>query len=187
MKKPQTNASAIRSRRTGRRNARKEPVLAGWREWASLPDLGVNTIKAKLDTGARTSALHAWNIWTFERDGEDWVQFDLHPVQRNNAVCVTCEAPLVGRRHVKSTSGKAEERFVIRTTVMLGGETRAVEVTLTNRDEMGFRMLLGRTAMHRWVVVDPARSYLHGKNPLRSNNSGAMLKTARFMDTGEEE
>lgn len=170
-----------------KRKPSRQPVLAGWREWISLPGLGAGAIKAKLDTGARTSALHAWNIWTFERDGEDWVQFDLHPVQRNNAVCVTCEAPLIGRRMIKSTSGKSEERFVIRTTVMLGGEKRAIEVTLTNRDEMGFRMLLGRTAMRRWVVVDPASSFLHGTNPARSNGVDNEVRMPRLMETGEEE
>lgn len=174
-----------------KKRARKpncQPVLAGWREWISLPELGAGVMKAKLDTGARTSALHAWNIWCFERDGEDWVQFDLHPVQRNNMISVTCEAPLVDRRSVKSTSGKVEERFVICTTVMLGGEKRTVEVTLTNRDEMGFRMLLGRTAMRRWIVVDPSRSFLHGTNPARTN--GAVDNRARphwLEVTGEEE
>lgn len=179
--------SHTRPRKTKRRKPTKDLVLAGWREWASLPDLGVNTIKMKLDTGARTSALHAWNIWTFERDGEDWVRFDLHPVQRNNAVSVTCEAPLVDRRSVKSTSGKAEERFVIRTKVVLGGKTRTIEVTLTNRDEMGFRMLLGRTAMRRWVVVDPARSFLHGTNPSKGNKAGRSVRMPPFLETGEEE
>lgn len=189
MKKKTDSSSDAPARSKGKRKARKnkQPVMAGWREWAALPNLDVRAIKVKLDTGARTSALHAWNIWAFERDGEDWVQFDVHPVQRNNAICITCEAPLVGRRSVKSTSGKAEERFVIRTKVVLGGEARTVEVTLTNRDEMGFRMLLGRTAMRRWVAVDPARSFLHGKHPTKGNKTGATTKTPRFKETGEEE
>ena len=140
---------------------KRQPLVAGWREWASLPDLGVSFIKVKLDTGARTSALHAWKIKPFERDGEDWVRFDLYPVQRNKAVRIACEAPLVGQRIVRSTSGNTEKRYVIRTPLMLGGQERVIEVTLTNRDHMGFRMLLGRTAMRGRIIVDPARSYLH--------------------------
>ena len=168
-------ADTPKTRRTKHSKARKartkrQPVAAGWREWASLPGLGIPFMKVKLDTGARTSALHAWNIQPFERDGNGWVRFDLHPVQRNNAVRVACEAPVVGRRTVGSTSGKTETRYVIHTTIVLGGQERNIEVTLTNRDQMGFRMLLGRTAMRRWIVVDPARSFLH---PAVSSNTPA--------------
>ncbi|NQV45898.1 MAG: ATP-dependent zinc protease [Rhodospirillales bacterium] len=145
-----------------KRRPKRQPVVAGWREWVALPVFGVASLKVKLDTGARTSALHAWDIHPFERDGVLWVRFTLHPLQRNNSVRIPCEAPLVGKRAVRSTSGKSETRFVIRTTVLLGGQERKIEVTLTNRDQMGFRMLLGRTAMRRWIVVDPARSFLHG-------------------------
>lgn len=148
-----------------KRRTKRQAVVAGWREWAAIPEFDVRAIKVKLDTGARTSALHAWNIRPFERDGEDWVSFELHPVQRNNAVRIPCEAPIIGRRSVRSTSGKAETRYVIRTTVMLGGREKRIEVTLTNRDEMGFRMLIGRTAMRRWIIVDPSRSFLHGARP----------------------
>lgn len=155
-------------KKTGKATAGKRrrrlvtPVVAGWREWVALPDLGVEFIKAKLDTGARTSALHAFRLQPFERDGATWVRFELHPVQRDNSVRVPCEAPVVARRKVRSTSGHVDERWVIRTRVALGGHRRTIEVTLTNRDPMGFRMLLGRTAMRRWIVVDPSRSYQLG-------------------------
>lgn len=159
-----------------KRGGKRQVVVAGWREWAALPDFDVSSIKVKLDTGARTSALHAWNIHPFEKDGEDWVGFELHPVQRNNTTRIPCEAPIIGRRSVRSTSGKAEIRYVIRTAVLLGGEKKNIEVTLTNRDQMGFRMLIGRTAMRRWIIVDPSRSFLHGARPEKPGVS-PMLST----------
>ncbi len=158
----------LKPRKVRKVRAKRQPVVAGWREWASLPDLGVSFLKVKLDTGARTSALHAWDIQPFERAGDEWIRFILHPVQRNQAVSIVCEARLVGHRTVRSTSGKTENRYVISTTLLLGGQERTIDVTLTNRDQMGFRMLLGRTAMRRWIVVDPARSFLH---PAVSSNA----------------
>ncbi len=171
-------AKRSKLRKASKARTKRQPVVAGWREWAALPGLGVSFMKVKLDTGARTSALHAWKIQPFERDGEEWVRFELHPVQRNNAVRVACEAPLAGRRTVRSTSGKTENRYVVRTAIVLGGQERTIEVTLTNRDQMGFRMLLGRTAMRRWIVVDPARSFLH---PAVSTNT----PVPRSSKTGE--
>lgn len=131
----------------------------GWREWTSLPELGIERIKAKVDTGARSAALHAWNIEPFDRDGEPWVRFAIHPVQRDNRTRVTCEARLLGRRAVRNSGGQTQMRFVIVTTVILGGQSWPIEVTLTNRDQMGFRMLLGRAAVRGRFVVDPSTSY----------------------------
>ncbi|MDH3582366.1 MAG: ATP-dependent zinc protease [Hyphomicrobiales bacterium] len=138
---------------------RKRRVI-GWREWVGLPDLDVKGIKAKIDTGARTSAIHAWNIARHEEEGRQWVEFDLHPVQRENQTVISCRAPLIDMRTIRSSSGQTEHRYVIRTKLRLGGRTWLIDLSLTNRDEMGFRLLLGRAAVRRRVIVDPGRSFL---------------------------
>ena len=137
----------------------REKLVIGWREWVELPDLGIEQIKAKVDTGARTSALHAYRVKRFERDGKGFVRFYVHPIQRRKRPEVRCEAPLVDERIVISSNGKPEHRYVIETLVKMGGRAWPIEVTLTNRDEMSFRMLLGRQAIRRRLVVDPGRSY----------------------------
>jgi len=142
------------------RKKKRPPTLIGWREWVGLPALGVQMIKAKADTGARSSALHAWNIRPYEMDGERWVAFDLHPMQRDNHVVIECEARVIGERQVRSSTGLLQRRFVIKTELELAGRHWPIEVSLTNRDEMGFRMLLGRTALRRRAIVDPSRSFL---------------------------
>jgi hypothetical protein len=134
--------------------------VIGWREWVGLPDLGIDTIKAKIDTGARTSALHAYRIKRFERDGQTFVRFYVHPVQRRKRPEVQCEAPLIGERVVTSSNGEPEHRYVIRTRLKVGRTIWPIEITLTNRDVMSFRMLLGRQAIKRRLVVDAGRSYL---------------------------
>jgi len=139
---------------------RQPKPTIGWREFASLPLLGIDNIKVKVDTGARSSALHAWHIEPFERDGADWVRFELHPLQRNNRIVIKCEAPVFDIRSVKNTSGRSEKRYVIQSQIMLGETSWPIAITLTNRDEMGFRMLLGRTAIRKRYLVDPGRSYL---------------------------
>jgi hypothetical protein len=146
----------------------------GWREWVALPEWGVHAIKAKIDTGARTSALHAFDIESIDRDGRRWVRFAIHPWQDSLADIVTVEAPLVERRQVRSSSGKARLRPVVHALVELAGQQVPIEVSLTRRDEMGFRMLIGRQALRRRFVVDPARSYLGGRPPrdVRDRNRG---------------
>lgn len=140
-------------------------LTVGWREWVGLPDLGVASIKAKIDTGARTSALHVTDADRFERDGRTWIRFAVHPVQRSELPRVTSEAPLVERRPVRSSSGHTEHRLVIVTTLVLGNEAWPVELTLTRRDEMGFRMLIGRQAVRRRALIDPGRSYVTRPRP----------------------
>ena len=144
---------------------KKKRMVAGWREWLSIPGLDIRAIKVKLDTGARTSALHATRIKPFQRDGEDWIKFQINPVQRGRKYTIDCEAKVLNQRRVRSSSGQAEERYVIKTAVHLGGRKRTIEITLTNRDQMGFRMLLGRSAMNRWLVVDPSKSFIQGEKP----------------------
>lgn len=149
-------------------------MTTGWREWVGLPGLGVGWIKAKVDTGARTSSLHAFDLVEFERGGEAWVRFSVHPWQKSEADAVVHEARVHDRRAVRSSSGHAETRVVVVLRLRLVGADVDAEVTLTNRDEMGFRMLIGREALRRGYVVDPARSYLGGRAPreARRRNRG---------------
>lgn len=136
----------------------------GWREWLSLPDIGITRIKAKVDTGARTSCLHAFYVDRVRRKGRDMVRFGVHPVQNDNDAVLHCEADILDQRQVTDSGGHRELRFVIETRLQLLDYDGPIELTLTNRDNMRFRMLLGRTAMARaGFQVDPARSYLGGK------------------------
>jgi hypothetical protein len=146
---------------TGR--ARESLPLIGWREWVALPDFGVPSIKVKVDTGARTSSLHAFDLEHFTHRGREMVRFEVHPEQRSTAKSVVVEAPLFDRRHVRASSGQGRVRPVILTTVELLGRSWEVELTLTRRDEMGFRMLLGRQAIRGHFLVDAGRSYLNGR------------------------
>ena len=152
---------------------RAEPALPviGWREWVGLPDFGIRHIKAKVDTGARSSSLHAFDLEEFERDGASWVRFQVHPVQRKKTRTVSVEAKVLELRSIRSSSGKASMRPVIVTNMKLLGITWPVELTLASRDEMGFRMLLGRTAIRRRFLVDAGRSYCGGK-PKRRKKVG---------------
>jgi len=143
------------------------PQVAGWREWVGLPDLGVAHVKAKLDTGARSSALHAFDLEEITRDGADWVRFSVHPWQRAKSDAIEVEHPVHDRRLVRSSTGHEQERIVIRTAIALLGRSVTTEVTLARRDEMGFRMLVGREALRQGFVVDAARSY-YGGRPART-------------------
>ncbi|MGD8209268.1 MAG: ATP-dependent zinc protease [Desulfobacterales bacterium] len=140
-----------------------EKLTIGWREWLALPDLGIQAIKAKVDTGARTSALHTFGLEPFEKDGSLKVKFTVHPLQRRKDIEICCVADVVDRRRVTSSDGQSEKRYVIQTIVALGEIRWPVELTLTNRKLMRFRMLLGRAAIAGRLVVDPAKSYLTGR------------------------
>lgn len=140
-------------------------LVIGWREWVSLPELGIDTIKTKIDTGARSSSLHALDIKQFEREGQEWVHFKVYPLQRSTQSTIEVEAPVLEFRHVKSSTGHLTHRPVIRTGLVLFGQRRKIDLTLASRDQMGFRMLLGREALRRRFVVDPSRSYLAGPRP----------------------
>lgn len=143
---------------------RKARVLvAGWREWIRLPELSESPINAKLDTGARTSALHAFRIRNFERDGEPWVRFEIHPNQRSRKNVQVVEVRVYDQRIIRSSNGSEELRPVIKTKCQLDGKTWPIELTLTSRDAMSYRLLLGRTALRGRVVVDSGKSYLSGK------------------------
>ena len=142
---------------------RPDPLpLLGWREWVALPRLGVRRVKAKIDTGARTSTIHAWDIEPFERDGVPMVRFRLHPKQRDTTIDILAEAPLHEMRSVRNSGGVEEQRPVVLTDVDLLGQRFEIELTLTSRDAMGFRMLLGRQAIRNRFAVDPGRSYCGG-------------------------
>lgn len=138
-------------------------IVVGWREWVALPQLKIPHIKAKIDTGARTSALHAFSVNVFQEDHKDKVHFLIHPRQRSQRKVIQCVADLVDIRWVTDSGGHREQRCVIQTEIILGNKKLLIDVTLTSRDDMRFRMLLGRTALTEHFLIDPNASYLCGK------------------------
>lgn len=141
-------------------------LIAGWREWAQLPELRVEMIKVKIDTGAKTSALHAFEVSTFTYMGRDCVQFDIHPIQDNDYITHTCICPIVDYRWIRSSTGHSQKRIIIHTTLKMGEFSNLIELSLANRDEMGFRMLVGRNALKKNLLVDPSHSFLLGRKAL---------------------
>ncbi|MDX2201590.1 MAG: ATP-dependent zinc protease [Hyphomicrobiaceae bacterium] len=139
------------------------PLILGWEEWVALPGLALPAIKAKVDTGARTSALHAVFIEPFGPARSRKVRFGVHPIPRRSDLEVTCIAPLVGMREVRSSNGEREERYVIETTIRIGAREWPIEITLTNRQMMSYRMLIGRQALGRDILVDPGASFRQPK------------------------
>ncbi len=140
-----------------------ELPLLGWKEWVALPDFGIPALKAKLDTGARTSALHAFVVEPVERDGRACVRIGIHPMQKRSVSEVWCIVPIADRRWIRDSGGHCELRYVVETIVRIGNDAWPIETSLTDRDNMNFRLLLGRTAIAGRYLVDPGRSYLTGR------------------------
>jgi len=157
----------------GKRSAHAVKPVIGWREWIRFPELGIEAIKAKVDTGARTSSLHAFDVEEVEENGLTLIRFKIHPEQRVSRPTLSVELPLLARRRVRDSGGKAEFRPVVEAVIELLGQRWPIELTLTRRDAMGFRMLLGRQAIRRRFIVDPGDSYLAGK---RSRKKGSLKK-----------
>lgn len=141
----------------------EKKIIVGSEEWCALPQINIPAIKARVDSGAKTSALHAVNITPYKKNGNPWVSFEVHPLQNDGKTTIHCEAPVFDKRRVKSSSGQSEKRFVIKITISIAEDTWEIEVTLTNRDSMGYRMLLGRQAMSGKMLVDPEASLLLGE------------------------
>jgi hypothetical protein len=151
---------------------RMEKIIVGWREWLALPSLNIAHIKAKIDTGARTSSLHAFSVEPYLVRGASMVSVKVHPYQNNTSYEVAFDAEVVDRRWVSDSGGHKEKRYVIMAAMQLGHHSWESELTLTNRDTMKFRMLLGRTAMDGRLLVDPAASYLAGRRPKSKHKKG---------------
>jgi hypothetical protein len=146
-------------------NLRSKKNIIGWREWVSLPELDIDKIKAKVDTGARTSALHAFALHPFKEGNKDKIRFDMHPLQHNLSLVITCIANITDKRWVCDSGGHREERYVITTPIIVAEQEWLIEITLTERDTMLFRMLLGRSAIRKRFIVNPARSFI--KEPIK--------------------
>ena len=143
----------------------KDKILLGWREWVSLPGIGIPAIKAKVDTGARTSALHAYQLETFVENGKDKVRFKIHPLQKRTDIYLECVADIFDQRVVTDSGGHRELRYVIKNSILIGDYEFDAEITLTDRDTMRFRMLLGRTFLKNKFIVDSASSYMQSSKP----------------------
>jgi len=137
--------------------------IIGWREWVGLPELGEFRIKAKIDTGARTSAIHATGIEILIENGREMARFILFPNQDDDTLSCACQAPVVDKRTITDSGGHEEERLIVSTTIALGEHRWPIELSLTDRDTMGFRMLLGRAAIRKRFLIDPGASYLEGR------------------------
>jgi hypothetical protein len=145
---------------------KKPKITIGWKEWCAFPELGLPAVRAKTDTGARTTALHAYDITPFKKGGRAYVRFKIHPLDKTKLVEKTCTATMVGERIIISSNGRRELRPVISTELKMGEIVFTTEVTLTGRHEMNFRMLLGRRALRAGrFLVDPSKSYTLGKVP----------------------
>lgn len=138
-------------------------LVVGSEQWCSFSGFSIPVIKARVNSGAKTSTIHAFNIQSFNRNGQAWVSFEVHPIQNDSKITTHYENPIVDRRYVKSSNGNREKRFVISEPVLIGGDIWEMKLTLTNRDIMGYRMLLGREAKSGRMLVDPADNLLLGE------------------------
>lgn len=144
------------------------PFILGRKEWVALPELGLFAIKAKVDTGAKTSALHAHAIEPCGPAAAPSVRFIVHPAPERPGIEILCQAPIIGRRDVTSSIGETESRFIIETLIRIDGRDWRIELGLTNRESLAHRMLLGRQAIQPGMLVDPASSYRQPKLSLRA-------------------
>ena len=142
---------------------KKEKDILGWHEWVSLPDLDLMAIKAKVDTGAKTSSLHAFDIKTFKKGNTLFTRFKIHPLQDSKDVIVNCQAKVVDERVISDSGGHREKRLVILTPIILGSHVFETEITLTDRESMQFRMLLGRSTLKKKFLVNPTSSFKLGQ------------------------
>lgn len=140
-----------------------DKIIIGKEEWCSLPSLKIESIKVRVDTGAKTSAVHAFNIVPFKKDDARWVRYEVHPIEGDEFTTVQCESRIVGKRRVKSTNGESDVRYIVAATLSIAEHLWDIEISLANRDTMGYRMLLGRQAMAGKVLVDPQASFLQGE------------------------
>lgn len=143
-------------------NTEQSQAILGWREWVTLPELNLEHIKAKIDTGARSSALHAFAIEPYRKQNQRWVMFAIHPEQNNTELVIECHAAIKDRRMVSDSGGHKQRRYVIETQLLLGSAIISAEMTLTNRDSMLFRMLIGRTTLNDRFLIDPSASFCQG-------------------------
>jgi ribosomal protein S6--L-glutamate ligase len=144
--------------------------IIGNQEWCAFPELGIAAIKARIDSGAKTSSIHAFNISVYLKNDVEWVRFEVHPVQKNDEILIRCECPIIDKRDVKSSSGTSETRYVISTPISLGDSVWDAELTLSDRDAMGYRMLLGREAMNGRLVIDPSMKCVLGRLSVKKIN-----------------
>jgi len=152
-------------------------IELGWREWVGLPQLGIHSIKAKVDTGSRTSALHAFEVEEFEFDGKSFIRFKVHPRQNDDELVVECMSEVIEKRVIRDSSGNKEERWVIETEIHIGDQIWPAEITLTNHSNMLFRMSLGRTAFDGKATVDPSFSFVQGRRTKRPRRDGQNSNT----------
>lgn len=141
----------------------RKPLRIGWCEWVSLPSFGVDAIRAKIDTGAKTSAIHVWRLKERAIDGVPYALFFLHPLAGRDRPEIACRAPIIGRRVIKSSNGIGSARIIIRTRLRMGKRTWPIDLSLANRDQMGFRMLIGRDALGERALIHPAREHMLGE------------------------
>ena len=166
------------------RSAPRNRQIVGWREWVSLPDLGIASVKAKLDTGAKTSTLHAWDRERFEIDGAPWVRFHAHASESERFRPVQCAVPLTDCRWIANPGGTRELRYIITTTVGIGGETWPIELSLTERDDLKFRVLIGREAMRGRLIVDPRRSFRSGRRRTHGGMPNPLPEDRTLTESG---
>ena len=156
--------------------------IIGWREWVSLPDFGIKFIKVKIDTGAGTSVLHASDIEFSTKNDTMWVRFVVHPEQRSSKNTKCVEAEVIEMRHIRSSSGHVTLRPVIRTHIKIGDKTWEIQLTLINRDIMGFRMLIGREAIRKEYLVNPGRSYLQSHRRKKASSKKVKKTTKKALE-----